>query len=197
MQFYTSSPCSALVFCYDKQMQLGKLTFIQVQEALDLVAPPVSELIQRANLRDIYVAAIDATLADTAAFCEHYGVGLAVSANCVIVIAKRAEVVRYAACMILATDRIDVNNVVRRYLDARKISFAAMDQATTLTAMEYGGITPIGLPPEWPILVDTKVAGTDKVIVGSGLRTSKLLMPGQLVAHLPNARVLDIAQASA
>lgn len=177
-------------------MQLGKLTFTAVHEAPDQVAAPVYELIERANLSKVYVAPIDSSLADTAAFCEHYGIGLDASANCVIVAAKRANSVRYAACMILATDRIDVNNVVRRQLDARKISFAPMEQATTLTAMEYGGITPLGLPADWPILVDTKVASTDKVIIGSGIRKSKLLVPGQLLARLPNALILDIAKAS-
>lgn len=142
---------------------------------------------------DVFVAEIDPDLADTAAFCEHYGISLGESANCVIVQAKRGDKVWYAACMILATDRIDVNNVVRRTLDARKISFAPMDTAVSLSGMEYGGITPIGLPEDWPILVDTSVAKGAKLIVGSGLRGSKLLASGQILANLPNAQVLPIA----
>ena len=95
--------------------------------------------------------------------------------------------------MVLATDRADVNGVVRRRLDARKASFAAMDVAVAETGMEYGGITPIGLPAGWPILVDERVDATDRVIIGSGLRRSKLVVPGTLLARLPGAEVIAVA----
>ncbi len=176
-------------------MHVGKLHFEPVTAHFDLVAEPTSSLIQQLGLRDIEVSEIDENLADTAAFCEHYEIGLDVSANCVIVAAKRGDRVWYAACMILATTRADVNGAIRRHLDARKISFAPMDTATSLTNMMYGGITPIGLPDEWPILIDTQVHNTEHVIVGSGLRKSKILVPGSKLAELPNAVVLDIAQA--
>ena len=146
------------------------------------------------GLQDILVSEIDGTLADTAAFCEHYDIGPDVSANCVIVEAKRADKVWYAACTILATTKVDVNNSVRRHLDARKISFAPMDTATTLTQMQYGGINPIGLPTDWPILIDTRVDTAEWVVIGSGLRSSKILVPGKLLASLPNATVLDIVK---
>src|SRR5918997_2905463 len=94
----------------------------------------------------VLVAPIDSGLADTAAFCEAYDVGLEQSANCVIVAGRRGEITRYAACVVLATTRADVNGVVRKHLDVRKASFAPMDDAVRLTGMEYGGITPIGLP---------------------------------------------------
>src|SRR4029078_9411279 len=100
-------------------------------------------------------------------FCEAYGVTLAESANCVIVAGRRGDVTRYAACVVLATTRADVNGVVRRHLDARKASFAPMDDAVRLTGMEYGGITPIGLPADWPILVDAPVAAQPHVMCGS------------------------------
>ena len=131
----------------------------------DLLAAPVVAALEvwpatRRPIDDILVAPIDPDLADTAAFCEAYEVGLDVSANCVIVAGKRGgEVTRYAACVVLATTRADVNGVVRKLLDARKASFAPMDEAVTLTGMEYGGITPIGLPADWPILVDARVVG--------------------------------------
>jgi prolyl-tRNA editing enzyme YbaK/EbsC (Cys-tRNA(Pro) deacylase) len=139
----------------------------------------------------VRVAAIDPDLADTAAFCEAYGVTLDVSANCVVVAAKRGQSRRLAACMVLATTRADVNGLVRRHLQAKKASFAPTDIATAESGMEYGGITPIGLPADWPILVDSRVAATDLVVVGSGIRGSKLLVPGALVASLPGAEVLD------
>jgi prolyl-tRNA editing enzyme YbaK/EbsC (Cys-tRNA(Pro) deacylase) len=139
----------------------------------------------------VLVAPIDPTLADTAAFCEAYEVGMDVSANCVVVAGKRAGEVRYAACVVLATTRADVNGVVRKRIDARKASFAPMDEAVELTRMEYGGITPIGLPDDWSLLVDARVAATSYVIVGSGIRASKIALPGAALAALPHAEVVD------
>ena len=91
-------------------------------------------------------------------------VPLDISANCVVVAGRRAEISVMAACLVLATDRADVNKTVRKHLDVRKISFASMDDAVAQTGMEYGGITPIGLPDGWPILVDAAVAddGVDR-----------------------------------
>ncbi|RAY11222.1 hypothetical protein DPM19_31170 [Actinomadura craniellae] len=166
------------------------LNWVPAADRPDLVAEPV-----RPALRDdVRVAEIDPALADTAEFCERYGMPLDTSANCVIVAAKRGGEVRYAACMVLATSRADVNGVVRRHLEARKASFAPMDQATSLTGMEYGGITPLGLPAGWPILVDAAVIERSEVVVGSGLRRSKLLLPGKALAELPGAEVLPLAQ---
>lgn len=173
-------------------MEFGTLHFVPVQDRLDLVAGPVSAVIAQENYQGIWVAGIDPQLADTAAFCERYGVGQEVSANCVIVEAKRGDKIRYAACMVLASTRADVNNTVRRQLDARKISFAPMETAVSLTGMEYGGINPIGLPLDWPILVDTRVAASEQVIIGSGIRKSKLLVPGRFLSALPGATTLDI-----
>ncbi len=165
-----------------------------VEHNFALVAEPVKTTLQTLGLQNVYVAEIDAALADTTSFCEQYGIELDVSANCVIIEAKRAGEIWHAACMILATNKVDVNGVVRRFLDASKTSFASMDSATSLTRMMYGGITPIGLPANWPILVDARVADEDMVIIGSGLRTSKILVPGLLLASLPSATVLDIAK---
>ncbi|MDB5178416.1 MAG: hypothetical protein JWN01_359 [Patescibacteria group bacterium] len=175
-------------------MKFGTLNFAVAADAPDLMAAPTKDLIESAALSEVYAAEIDPTLSDTAAFCDHYQIGMEVSANCVIVEAKRADKVWYAACIILATTRADINGVVRKYLNARKISFAPMDTATTLTAMEFGGINPIGLPDGWPILVDGAVANTERVIIGSGKRKSKLLVRGELLANIPNATVLDIAK---
>jgi prolyl-tRNA editing enzyme YbaK/EbsC (Cys-tRNA(Pro) deacylase) len=101
-----------------------------------------------------------------------------------------------AACLVRATDRADVNRVIRKRLDVRKISFAGMDDAVRETGMEYGGITPIGLPPTWPILVDETVARLDMIVVGSGIRGSKIAMPGSSAASLPNAEILALALSS-
>jgi prolyl-tRNA editing enzyme YbaK/EbsC (Cys-tRNA(Pro) deacylase) len=175
-------------------MKFGKLHFEPVEQHFDLIAQPTREVVQKLGLHNVQVSDIDETLADTAAFCEHYDIGLEVSANCVLVEAKRADKTWYAACIILATTKADVNGTVRRHLEARKISFAPMDSAIALTGMMYGGITPIGLPSDWPILIDTHVNAAEKVIIGSGLRRSKILVPGSLLASLPNATILDITK---
>jgi prolyl-tRNA editing enzyme YbaK/EbsC (Cys-tRNA(Pro) deacylase) len=160
----------------------------------DLLAAPVAAALKAldpADAAQVGVAEIDPALADTAAFCAAYGSPMDGSANCVVVAGRRGEVVRYAACLVLATTRADVNGLVRRRLDARKASFAPMDDAVALTGMEYGGITPLGLPDDWPLLVDAAVADAPAVVVGSGLRGSKLALPGALVAALPGAEVVD------
>ncbi|MEV4753946.1 YbaK/EbsC family protein [Micromonospora sp. NPDC049559] len=176
---------------------MGTLKTEPARTRLDLLAAPVAEALAGwpadapVDVDEVLVAPIDATLADTAAFCEAYDVGLDVSANCVVIAGKREGEVRYAACVILATTRADVNGVVRRQLDVRKASFAPMADAVELTGMEYGGITPIGLPEEWPILVDERVIATPHVIVGSGVRHSKIALPGPALGALPNARVVE------
>jgi prolyl-tRNA editing enzyme YbaK/EbsC (Cys-tRNA(Pro) deacylase) len=173
---------------------MGTLATVPARTRKDLLAAPVFDAIaampEPAAAR-ILVAPIDADLADTAAFCEAYQVGLDVSANCVVVAGKREGQTRYAACMVLATTRADVNSVVRKLLNARKASFAPMDDAVRLTGMEYGGITPIGLPADWPIFIDARVNATPHVIVGSGVRHSKIALPGAALADLPNATVVE------
>lgn len=162
--------------------------------APELLANPVAEAIAALDSElasRIRVAPIDATLADTAAFCEAYGVTLEASANCIVVAGKRADTVTYAACVVLATTRADVNGVVRRLLGARKISFAPMDEATSLTGMEYGGITPIGLPSDWRVLVDSRVLEVDAAIVGAGIRGAKVELAGSVLAALPGVEVID------
>lgn len=157
-----------------------------------LVADPVAAALAGwPRAATVRVAAIDPDLADTAAFCERYGVLPEDSANCVVIAGRRGGTVSYAACTVLASTRADVNGVVRRRLDARKASLAPMAEAVTLTGMEYGGITPIGLPAVWPVLVDAAVLGREVVVIGSGLRRSKLSLPAAALAELPNAEVID------
>ena len=160
----------------------------------DLLATPVAAALKSLDPADaalVGVAEIDPSLADTAAFCAAYGSPMDGSANCVVVAGRRGETVRYAACLVLATTRADVNGLVRRRLDARKASFAPMDDAVALTGMEYGGITPLGLPDGWPLLVDAAVAAAPAVVVGSGTRGSKIAVSGKVLAALPGAEVLD------
>ena len=168
---------------------VGSLRTQLAVERPDLLAPPVSAGLTAGA--DILVVEIDPAYADTAAFCAEYGVAPEQSANCVIVSARRAADSRMVACVVLATTRADVNGLVRRHVGARKASFAAMDDAVAQTGMEYGGITPVGLPADWPLLVDSAVVATPYVVVGSGRRRSKLVLPGAALAALPGAEVLD------
>jgi prolyl-tRNA editing enzyme YbaK/EbsC (Cys-tRNA(Pro) deacylase) len=173
---------------------LGTLVAEPVLARPDLVAGPVAAALKAldpADAASVEAAEIDPDLADTAAFCAAYGSPMESSANCVVVAGRRGEQTRYAACVVLATARADVNGLVRRRLDARKASFAPMADAVALTGMEYGGITPLGLPDDWPLLVDAAVAAAPAVVVGSGLRGSKLALPGALLAALPGAEVVE------
>lgn len=175
-------------------MHIGSLAAVPALDRPDLLAAPVAAaltaLAGKLATDDVGVAEIDPALADTAAFCERYDVALSESANCVVVAGRRDSMTRMAACMVFATTRADVNGLVKRELDVRKASFAAMETAVELTGMEYGGITPIGLPADWPVFVDEAVASTPWVIIGSGVRRSKLTLPGAALASLPGAVVL-------
>jgi prolyl-tRNA editing enzyme YbaK/EbsC (Cys-tRNA(Pro) deacylase) len=161
----------------------------------DLLAPPVLAALRgwegRLPVEQVAVAEIDPEVADTAAFTERYGVPLEESANCVVIAGKRGGEQRQLACVVLATTRSDVNGLGRRRLDVRKASFLSMDEAVAATGMEYGGITPIGLPPGWPVLVDAAVAAAGSVVIGSGVRRSKLRLPGEVLAGLPGIEVVD------
>lgn len=170
---------------------LGRLDLVPALDRPDLLADPVRAVLQQwSRAVEVMVAEIDPGLADTEAFCAAYGIALAESANCVVVAGRRGDDVRHAACLVLAISRADVNGVVRRRLDARKASFAPLEPTVQATGMEYGGITPLGLPIAWPVLVDPAVVEAPQVVVGSGLRRSKLVLSGSAVADLPGAEVL-------
>ena len=160
----------------------------------DLLADPVRAALAALPDDDAArcgVAGIDPELADTAAFCEAYRSPLGLSANCVVVSGSRSGERRFAACVVLATTRADVNGVVRRRLDVRKASFAPTEEAVELTGMAFGGITPLGLPAAWPVLVDPAVLAAPAVVIGSGLRAGKLVVPGALLGRLPGAEAVE------
>jgi prolyl-tRNA editing enzyme YbaK/EbsC (Cys-tRNA(Pro) deacylase) len=175
-------------------MTIGNVPAELASARPDLVAPSVAAAVRawHANVpaNAVWVAEIDPQLADTAAFCERYGVRLDRSANCVVLAARREGRSWFAACVVLATTRADVNGLAKKHLGAKKISFAAMDAATAASGMESGGITPLGLPADWPVLIDAAVAAADRVVIGSGVRRSKISLPGAALAELPNAVVL-------
>ena len=168
---------------------MGSLHLEAALERPDLLAPPVGAALAKLDgvlpAADVSVAEIDPELADTAEFCARYGIELEQSANCVVVAGRRGGETRFAACVVLASTRADVNGVVRRQLDVRKASFAPVDVAVAETAMEYGGITPIGLPGGWPVWLDPAVAAAPLVVIGSGVRRSKLVLTGDMLLRLP------------
>ncbi len=168
----------------------GTLPWTPLSSSTHLVAPAVAQATEL--VPDALVAPIDATLADTEAFCAAYDVALASSANCVVVEGRRGERTTFAAIMVLATDRADVNKTIRKALDVRKISFADQAKAEAMTGMQQGGITPVGLPPEWRLLVDEAVVAAGPVVIGGGVRDSKLLLDGASLARLPGAEVMAL-----
>jgi prolyl-tRNA editing enzyme YbaK/EbsC (Cys-tRNA(Pro) deacylase) len=171
---------------------LGGLTTVPASSDTALLAPTTAGALTSAGLLDaVGVVEIDPSVSDTATTREQFGLDAATLANCVVVAGKREGVEKIAACVVLSTTRADVNNAVKRLLDVRKASFLSMDRAVELTGMEYGGITPIGLPVEWPVYVDRRVADTDVVIIGSGVRRSKILLPGRMLGELPGAQLVD------
>ncbi|MCW2800392.1 MAG: YbaK / prolyl-tRNA synthetase associated domain protein [Aeromicrobium sp.] len=172
-------------------LTLGSLAFGPFDE--ELLAPSVAAAVRAVPsiAAGAHTVAIDPDLADTAALMAEFDLPAEVSANCVIVLGKRGGEHRHAACVVLANTRADVNGLVRRTIDVRKCSFAPQDWTVDETAMEYGGITPVGLPADWPILVDRAVTEQPWVLIGSGLRRSKLAVPGASLADLPGAQVLE------
>jgi len=172
--------------------RLGALVSVPASTRPDLLGEPTrAALTDTALLDRVGVVEIDPTFSDTAATQEAFGLDLDTLANCVVVGGKREGSERLAACVVLATTRADINRVVKRFLDVRKASFLPMDRAVELTGMEYGGIAPIGLPAGWPVLVDRRVIETDVVVIGSGVRRSKILLPGMLLTGLPGVEVMD------
>ncbi|KRB78130.1 hypothetical protein ASE01_08220 [Nocardioides sp. Root190] len=172
--------------------QLPGLTSLPALEHPELVAAPVAAALAAwPGAAGVAVVEIDPDLADTAAMSEAYGLSMEAGANCVLVAGKREGVERIAACLVRADTRADVNHTVKRLLDVRKPSFLPLERAVAESGMEYGGITPVGLPEGWRLLVDTRVADIEVAVIGSGLRRSKLLVPGSLLVQLPGTEVVE------
>ena len=173
-------------------IKLGNLVIIPAVEHLDLLSPTTARMIESLpDNQNIGVTEIDPQFSDTASFCKQYEVTPEQCANCVVIEAKRGDTRKLAACVILASTKADINGLARRTLDARKVSFAPMEEAVSQTNMEYGAITPVGLPADWTILVDSRVVDAEYVIIGGGIRKSKLVIQGRTLATLPNVQVLE------
>jgi prolyl-tRNA editing enzyme YbaK/EbsC (Cys-tRNA(Pro) deacylase) len=178
------------------------LTWSRAVDHPDLLAPSTHAALLAWAATDpevadaVLVAPIDPELADTAQMSEAYDLPLAASVNCVLVAGRREGDERVAAALVRATTRADVNATFKRLLDVRKASFLPMDRATAESGMEYGGITPIGLPAGYRLLLDSRVVVDDpdaggRIVIGSGVRHSKVALPGALLGRLPGVEVVE------
>jgi prolyl-tRNA editing enzyme YbaK/EbsC (Cys-tRNA(Pro) deacylase) len=138
------------------------------------------------------VVTIDPALADTAAFCAAYGYAPEESANCILVASRDVEP-QVAACLVLATTRLDVNRRVRQLMGARKVSFAPAELTVARTGMQIGGVTPFGLDPSIPLYVDARIAAIERIIVGGGSRSVKLLVPPAALVAIGGELIEDLA----
>lgn len=139
---------------------------------------------------DYEIMDCDPEHADTVVFCERYGIPLDKSVNAILVKAKTGGE-RFAVCVLLADSRLDVNRVVRKRLEARRVSFASADETRELTGMEIGGVTPICLPEELPIWIDSRVMEKDYIVLGGGDRSSKIRVSPHIFDHVPSCTVID------
>jgi len=171
---------------------VGRMTSVPASSRPDLVGEATLTALDRLGLTDVVgVVEVDPDLSDTALTQEAYDLPIESLASCVVVAGRREGVERVAACMVLASTRADVNTVVRKRLDVRKATFLPREEAVERTGMEYGGINPIGLPGDWRVLVDAAVATQPVLVIGSGVRRSKLLLPGNVLATLPSAEIVE------
>ena len=159
----------------------------------DLRDDPIEQSVVE-HLRDLAVdfevLDCDPEFADTAAFCERYGIDPAISANAILVASKK-EPKQYVACVVLATTRLDVNGAVRKRLGVNKASFASADETRERTGMMIGGVTPFALPEDLPIWVDAQVMEPPKVVVGGGSRSMKVLVDSTVFTRMPTAEVVE------
>jgi prolyl-tRNA editing enzyme YbaK/EbsC (Cys-tRNA(Pro) deacylase) len=139
---------------------------------------------------DYEIVPCDPALADTAAFCQAYGYGLDDSANTIVVVGK-SDPRKYVACVVLASTRLDVNSAVRKKLDVKRASFADAETTREITGMAIGGVTVVGLPDDLPIWVDSRVMDRERIILGGGSRSCKVLAPPALLLTLPNVEVVE------
>jgi len=179
-------------------LQVGTLAWAPALTRPDLVAPPVRAALAAWSDRVpevaqlVVCAEIDPALADTDEMTAAYEIPFELSANCVLVAGRRTGEERVAAAVVRATTRADVNGRVKALLDVRKASFLSTERAVADSGMEYGGITPIGLPAGWRVLLDPLVVAAGSVAcIGSGVRRSKLVLPGALLATLPGVEVVE------
>lgn len=175
-------------------MNIGELTFSSITGHSELLAESTRNYLLGSpgtSTTDVVVAEIDPAYAGGEELCAHYGIDPSMGGNCIIVEATRGDRKWYAACLVPTGSRMDLNGFVRKRLNARRVSLAPKDEVITMTGMEYGSITIVGLPDDWILLVDATLTKKTMVVMGSGLIKSKLALPGNMLEKLANVEVLD------
>lgn len=173
----------------------NSLSFQPALTRPDLLAPAVRVALEKWAaapwIDDVCAAEIDPQYAAGIDLCQHYGLDPKQAGNCLIISAKRAAIVRNAACVIPPGNRTDLGGLVRRFLNAREVSMMPREQAVAETQMEYGSITAVGLPNDWPVLIDHTLADASSLVTGSGVLHAKLRMPGRLLVMLTRGVVME------
>ena len=151
--------------------------------------PNIREFLESTKL-EFEVMDCDPELADTKVFCREYGINLEDSVNAILVKTKTGEL-KYAACALLATTRLDINNMIRKKLGARKVSFANIEETVRLTEMDIGGVTPLTLPITLPLWVDSKVMKRNSIVLGGGNRSSKIKVSPKIFNYTLNTEIVE------
>ena len=151
--------------------------------------PKIRQFLESTKL-EFKIMNCDPKLADTKVFCKEYGIDLEDSVNAILVKTKTGEL-KYAACALLATTRLDINKNIRKKLGARKVSFANIEETANLTSMEIGGVTPIALPTSLPLWVDSKVMQRNSIVLGGGNRTSKIKVSPRIFDYTDNTEIVE------
>ena len=177
------------------ELKFGNLIFKSAVDNPEIIPKPVQDLLKEwkgaTPVEEILSAEIDPEFSDSEKFCIKYEIAPNDGANCLVVRSKRGGEVKYAAVLVPVDKRADINGVIRRFLGGSDASFASKEFAVEESGMEFGSITVVGLPEDWQILVDKSLIDIPYLIIGGGLRKSKLLIPGKALAELPNATVLE------
>ena len=151
--------------------------------------PKIRQFIESTKL-EFEVMDCNPELADTYIFCKEYGIDLEDSVNAIVIKTKTGEL-KYAACALLATTRLDINKTIRKKLGARKVSFADIDETAKLTAMSIGGVTPLALPRDLPLWVDSRVMQRDSIVLGGGNRSSKIKVSPKIFNYTLNTEIVE------
>ncbi len=173
-------------------MESQPLEFKPIIDNPPLVSDAVFKLANALkNNKEILVSEINPKFMGGKELCEHYGINPSEGANCVIVEAVKGDTCNFVAVVVPVGYRADLNGFVRKYLKARRVSLAPIDKVLKETGMEYGSITPFGLPENWKILIDGSLMAKEKIIIGSGKQISKLLLPTAIFKELPNVEIIE------
>lgn len=170
------------------------LEFKLVIDNKNLVPSVIYNAVKELNINDqkeILVAEIDPNYAGGLDLCNKYNIDLKLGANCLIAEGIRKDQKTIVALLVPVGYKYDMNKTVRKALDARMVSASPLDFVLKETKMEYGSITPIGLPKDWLIFVDPLVLKNEQVIIGGGLKTSKISIPTSILLKLPNIQILE------